>query len=376
MKEKKEWLVPLIGSLISLFAFLALLLPFISAHPITKVEYDWTNYKWVFEDASRIKMNGSVIFGNEYSSPIWPFYIVYGLLIVGMGFGLAGIKFKKLRMAGALILAVTGVLFLISNTFYGYANSLASLGKISKANPGVLDDPTYGPGNREDLISNYILVADARLAGGAILAAVFSFLSAFTLASSSMGKEDIKVRDMTEIGVLCGAAIVLGLISHYIPNIPSQAGSISLALLPLYLLSLRHGPVKGFFAASLVYGLITCITDGYGIFLFPLDYLIAFSGTCIIGFFRKFIIGKDVKAYSPKALLFIFVSILLSCLVRLVGSGASSMLNYGYSLKAALIANSIYIFVSGLISIVAIYGGHGLILKLNKAFPVKNLEEE
>ena len=220
---------------------------------------------------------------------------------------------------------------------------------------------------------DYIDLAGASLKGGAIISSSFSFIGAILSFSFGIEKEKITASEMAEMGMLVALAVVLDVVSHYvIPKIPSQVGSISIALLPLYFLSLRHGAAKGLLASSFAFGLITCLTDGYGLWTYPLDYLVAFSGVAIIGLFKEQIIGEDVTKVNIKGELLILCSILLAGLVRLVGSGASSILNYKYTFIAAVEVNILYSFVSAIICAVILMAFYGPIIKINKRFPLNS----
>ena len=97
---------------------------------------------------------------------------------------------------------------------------------------------------------------------------------------------DFKVADIVEIAILCSLAIVLDTFVK-IPLGPS--GSINLSMVPILVIALRHGWFKTLFAGGLVYGLITCLLDGYGIITYPLDYFLGFGSTAVLGLFAEYI---------------------------------------------------------------------------------------
>ena len=72
-------------------------------------------------------------------------------------------------------------------------------------------------------------------------------------------------------------------------RIGATGGSINLAMLPLLIISLRHGPFKGFIGGGIIFGFITCLIDGYGLITYPLEYFLAFGIVGILGFFSHFI---------------------------------------------------------------------------------------
>lgn len=143
-----------------------------------------------------------------------------------------------------------------------------------------------------------------------------------------MKKEDFifSLRDITEIGILCGLAIVL----DTFVKIPvfSGGGSINLAMIPLIFIALHRGWFKGFIAGGLIFGLITCFIDGYGIITYPLDYLIGFGSVALVGIFRHLIINEKL---TVKNYVFFGISIFLAIALRFVSSCVSGMIIYEYS---------------------------------------------
>lgn len=101
------------------------------------------------------------------------------------------------------------------------------------------------------------------------------------------------VRDIVEIAVMCALAVVLDKFVK-IP-IGSTGGSINISAVPLFLIAFRHGWFKGFIASGIVFGLITCILDGYGFQYFPLEYLLAFGSIALGGLFGKMIFKYFTK---------------------------------------------------------------------------------
>ena len=202
-----------------------------------------------------------------------------------------------------------------------------------------------------------------------VLSIVTFFIAGLASLAIASSKVKISVEDLTEMGVLVGLALVLNFIK--VP-IGDTGGSINFQMLPLFILALRKGPLKGFVGAGIAYGLISCITDGYGIATYPFDYLLAFGSTCILGFFTPYIFGENQETYNFKGELFLFVGALLATIFRFIGGCASSMIIYGYSLTAAMAYNAIYVSVSSAISIAVIMGIYGPFIKVNKRFPSAN----
>lgn len=155
------------------------------------------------------------------------------------------------------------------------------------------------------------------------------------------------VRDIAEIGIFTGIAIVLNLPVFKIKITP-DAGSISFAMIPLFILAIRHSWWKTLIASSLVFGLIACLIGGHGLITYPLDYCLAYSGIVIISLFRKKILSPGFPSY-----LFLTLAVILATTIRFFSSVLSSMLIYEYSFVASLIYNAPYIFITGAIGLLA-----------------------
>ena len=203
---------------------------------------------------------------------------------------------------------------------------------------------------------------------GSACSIAFIIAAALFSISSSFSNKPIKTRDIAEDGILIAAAFILNLIK--IP-MTTGGGSVNFQMLPLFLIALRHGPAHGLVCGGIIYGLLTCLTDGWGFATYPFDYLIGFGSVMVIGYFKKFIFSEKQINYNFKGELFIFVACLIATVIRFVGSTASSMIVYGYSLKAAALYNAIYIPVSGLVATITIMLAYGPLIKINQRYPAQ-----
>ena len=186
----------------------------------------------------------------------------------------------------------------------------------------------------------------------------------------SFASDDVKftTRDIAESGVLIAAALVL----NFVKLFPAPTGgSVNLQMLPLFILAIRKGPVKAFIGCGIVYGLISCLTDGYGIATYPFDYLLGFGSTAIIGLFSKQILTENKDTYNIKGEIFILIGVVLATSMRFIASTISSMLLYDYDMVPAMLYNVGYIYISAGISGVIIMALYGPILKINRLFPNK-----
>ncbi len=200
-----------------------------------------------------------------------------------------------------------------------------------------------------------------------ILSSIVYFIAFALIMASISSATKFSIRDLTEMGILVAIALAL----NFVKLFPAPTGgSVNLQMLPLFILAIRRGPLKGFIAGGIVYGLISCLTDGYGIATFPFDYLLGFGSICILGFFSKAIFDQK-DGYSVKGELFLLLGGLLATFVRFIGGTISSMVLYGYQLVPAMSYNSLYVFISGGIALAVVMALYGPIKRVNKLYPVE-----
>ncbi len=258
---------------------------------------------------------------------------------------------SSLAISSAMLSLVGAVLFLVSPTLFAYGECWGAIGA---------DIGSAG--------ENYVAALGAGFGGGVIALVALLFVSSLVSFSYSAGQTSLSLADITEIAIFSAVGIGLQFINI---KIGATGGSINLGLIPLCLIALRHGPVKGFIASGFVYGLITCLTDGYGFQTYPFDYLIGFGSVAVLGFFSKRVFSGE-KGYNRIGFLYIFIGVFLATCIRLIGSTISSMVIYGYNLLGALTYNAVYIPVTGLVTLIALYIFYVPMAKLNKIFPIKS----
>lgn len=217
---------------------------------------------------------------------------------------------------------------------------------------------------------NETMGAKTELFTGLALSFSFAIASAVFAISHSFQKMPMTVRSMAEDAILVAAAFALNFLKIPTP-IATTGGSINLQMLPLLVIALRHGPFHGLVAGGIVYGLLTCFTDGYGFACYPFDYLIGFGSVAVLGFFKPLIMGKDQDFYNIKGEIFIAVGGILVTFVRLLGSSISSVVLWGSTFDEALIYNASYIPASGFTAVVILMAIYGPLLKVNKHFPIE-----
>ena len=185
------------------------------------------------------------------------------------------------------------------------------------------------------------------------------------------------VRDISEIAVMCALAIVLDRFVR-IP-IGSTGGSLNISTLPLFIVALRHGWFKGFIASGIVYGLITCLLDPYGIQLFVFDYLIAFGSIGIGGLLSKIIFKQyENKGAKGKVLAFLLVIVIVGIffVLRTLAASMDSMIFYGYTFWASIVYNVSYIGPSSIAVSVLLCVILPVIAMINGRYPSNYLKED
>lgn len=183
------------------------------------------------------------------------------------------------------------------------------------------------------------------------------------------------VRDMVEIAMLCALAIVLDRFLK-IPLGPT-GGSLNLSMVPIFFINLRHGWFKGFIAGGLVYGLITCLLDGYGMACYPLEYFVAFGASAVLGIFARYINNNfDNKKGIIISHLLVVLSVAVWATIRFFAASIDSVILYEYTWEAAFIYNLTYVYFSAIAVAVVTCGLLYLIIKLNKMYPTSYLKNK
>lgn len=194
------------------------------------------------------------------------------------------------------------------------------------------------------------------------------YIVTFLIANNRNNIEfNFSIQDIVEIAMFVALALILDL-SFLKIRVGQNGGSISLVMVPLIVICLRKGFVKGFIACGLVYGLLNCIMDGYGFFSFPFDYLLAFGLLSVVGLFRKLILTKNHKI-TFKGCLFLVIGLLLAFTCRLAMATLSGMIFYETPFWGSLTYNLAYIWPSALGCSIVIFLLYKPLLLIEKRFP-------
>ncbi len=302
----------------------------------TVVNYEVRTY---LEDGTKVKTFFDVHLWDYFANgnPMnWTMWLTLGLIVIGVCFTGLSLVLKGFATASSLAYLVAACLLFLAREFFS--------------------------GNA-DAIENY---HDASIGYGAALGIIFLAIGAVFALIFDYSKNEFSVRDMAEDGILIALAFGLNFVK--IP-VGASGGSANLQMLPLMLIALRHGPVHGFISGGLIFGLLTCLTDGYGFATYPFDYLIAFGSVAVMGFFSKYVLVPGQKGYALKGEAFLLLGGILATFIRFVGSTTSSMVIYGYDFGAACAYNAVYIPVSGAIAIALLMAIYGPLCRLNTMFP-------
>lgn len=132
-----------------------------------------------------------------------------------------------------------------------------------------------------------------------------------------------KLHVLTEIAIFSAIALVFDKFPLF--TMP-QGGSVSLVMLPILLLSLRHGWLVGILS-GLIVGTIQLFYGGYFLNLFQvfLDYVLSYAGIGFAGIAATFL-HKQSKL--SQASLFISLASLLGGSIRLLATYLSGIIFY------------------------------------------------
>ena len=179
----------------------------------------------------------------------------------------------------------------------------------------------------------------------------------------------ISVREMTETAMLIGLAIVLDL-PFLKFRIGINGGSVSLTMVPLFILALRVGPIKSFIYIAIIYSFLECLIDGEPLYSLPFDYCLAYGSIALTGCFRKLILTEKV---TFKGILFLVLSVVVCGALRILSSSISSVLFYEVTYLAGIIYNATYIGPACALTLVVLLLLYKPLIDVNKRYPLKSI---
>jgi thiamine transporter len=207
------------------------------------------------------------------------------------------------------------------------------------------------------------------------VASAISVCASLMFFLGSYDEENVTVHEITETGMLVAMAVALDYVIIW--KFSASGGSLTIAMLPLYIIALRYGPVKGFLAGGVVFGLITCLKDAYGFFTYPFDYLFAFGSVGLLGFLRKWIFTDGQHTHFLKGEILLLLGIAVCTTIRCLSSTISGVLYYASELEgsnkflASFVLAAPYCYSSGALVAAILMLGYGPLLRINSTFPVK-----
>lgn len=215
-------------------------------------------------------------------------------------------------------------------------------------------------------IHSLVVEQDAKLGWGSIVGIVFITLALVMALREFFIEVKFTIREMVEMAILIALAIVF----DFIPKIRVGAtgGSISLTMLPLFIIAFRFNFVKSFIASGIVYGLITCLTDGYGFATYPFDYLLGFGLISLASLFRHIAISDKFPSYLQY--IFFGLGVLVGGFSRFIGATLSSMVIYQTTLWGGITYNATYIIPSVAFSFVILLLLYPLLKRLQIRYPL------
>lgn len=197
-----------------------------------------------------------------------------------------------------------------------------------------------------------------------VIAIMFSFMGAVLALTLANAKNVFSTYQIVEMAMLVSLAIVFDLPGLKI-RIGTSGGSIGLTMVPLLILALRQGPIKGFIGTGIVYGFATCILDGWGLVYFPFDYLLGYGSLALLGIFTPLILPKEVTKFNVKGMLFLILGIVISVAGRLLASAISGIIYFELDFWGSFIYNISYILPSAALVLVVMVGLYHPLIRMN-----------
>lgn len=185
-----------------------------------------------------------------------------------------------------------------------------------------------------------------------------------------MKKFSLSIREIAEIAMLVSLAVLLDRDGLKI-RLGAQSGSLSLTMVPLFVLALRHGLLKSFIGIGVIYGLLTNLLDGYGFITYPLDYLLAYGSLSLLSLFQPLLYKKDQKPIMP--FVWLTIGIVSVVAIRYVFHVISGIVVYETSLWGSMTYNAVFVILPPLaISIPVMLLLWRPLQAINKRYPIVN----
>ncbi len=160
------------------------------------------------------------------------------------------------------------------------------------------------------------------------------------------------VRGITEMAIFVAMGIIFDL--PFLKIRFSEGVSLSLTMVPLFIIALRFPIVDSFLGIGVVYGFTTVLIDGYKLISYPLDYLLAYGSIALASLFRFYIFNRHNKKYLRYLVL--ALSVVVGVSMRIFWSTINGVLLYGSpTLLASFIYNAPAMAASGVLVIIVLF---------------------
>ena len=177
----------------------------------------------------------------------------------------------------------------------------------------------------------------------------------------------LTTREMVEIAFLIALAVVLDLAGIKI-------GHASFTMVPLFVLAYRHGFLKSLIVISVIYAVVTLVTDGWAVDIrsLLLDYSLGYGSIAFAGLFAKKIFKENKNHVINIA--WMVVSIVLCSALRIFCSTLSGVVVWETPwLESFLVNLTVYIGWDCLFALIVLPLLYYPLLKINKLFPCSNI---
>lgn len=172
-----------------------------------------------------------------------------------------------------------------------------------------------------------------------------------------------KLLFLIEIPIFVAFAIILDIVPFLNFKIWAQGGSISLAMIPIFMIAFRYG-FKGGLTAGLLFGILQ-IAVGNAYILVPLqgilDYGVAFTALGFAGVVAKQIQKNIRLKNNKKALVYIILGVFIGIVLRFIAHFFAGAVFFGTAVDGmskwiySFLYNASYMGPSFLICVLAIY---------------------
>lgn len=151
---------------------------------------------------------------------------------------------------------------------------------------------------------------------------------------------------IAEIGIFTSVGLVLDYLASVIDIAFPNGGSISIAMLPIFILSYRWG-LKGGLISGFLIGIIQMIWSTY--LTHPIvpffDYILPYGVIGLAGLFAKLATSDKAKIRIP----FIIISVVSVCTLRLAFHTISGMVAWSTPFGASLLYNLSYVGIDAIL---------------------------